>query len=127
MCYVQLYNTGRPNILTHPTGQQLSIVIGDEQVTLTCRAHGDDINGYWERVDDGPLPMQSNMSSVMEDSSVVTLLNLTITRARPMHSGRYHCIAYNEVGIDQSDDVTVTITSKRRAEIIIVITIKYAV
>ena len=111
-------NTGRPNILTHPTDQQLSIVSGDEQVTLSCRAFGDDINGYWERVNDGPLPIQNNMSLLMEDSAVVTFLHLTITRARPMHSGRYRCIAYSEWGIDQSDDITVTITSKRRAEIL---------
>ena len=112
--------TVRP-IITHIlTDQQFSIVSGDEQVTLTCEVLSDDINGYWERVDDEPLPMKNNMSSLVRETSVVTLLHLTIARARPVHSGKYRCIAYNEVGIDQSRNVTVTITSKRRAEIIIV-------
>ena len=97
----------------------MNIVNGDEKVTLTCGAFGDDITGgYWERVDDGPLPMQHNTSSIMKDTPVFTLFYLNITSARPMHSGRYRCIAYSEWGIDQSYDITVTITSKRRAEII---------
>ena len=97
----------------------MTIVSGDKQVILTCGAFGDDITGgYWERVDDGPLPTQNNMSSVVKDSPVFTLLYLTITRARPMHSGRYRCIAYSEWGIAQSNDVTMTITSKRIGEIL---------
>ena len=112
-------HTGRPNIVTNPNDQQLNIVSGDEQVTLTCSVYGDDITGvYWERVNDEPLPTQSNISSLMQDSPLWTLLHLTITRARPMHSGRYHCIAYSEWGAAQSDDVTVTIKSKRIAEIL---------
>ena len=117
--------TGRPFII-NPSDQQLSIVSGDESVTLTCSVFGDDITGvYWERMNDGSLPTQSNMSSLMEDSPVVTLLHLTITRARPMHSGRYRCIAYSEWGVAQSSDVTVTIKSKKNTEIFL--TIKYPV
>ena len=112
--------TVRPTITHIPNDQQLGIVSGDEQVTLTCEVLSNDVNGYWERVDDGPLPLKNNMSSLMRETSVVTLLHLTITRARPMHSGKYQCIVYNELGIDQSRNVTVTITGKRRAEIIIV-------
>ena len=105
----------------------MSIVSGDESVTLTCSVFGDDITGvYWERVNDEPLPTQSNISSLMQDSPLVTLLHLTITRARPMHSGRYHCIAYSEWGVAQSSYVTVTIKSKRRAEILF-LTIEYPV
>ena len=119
-------HTGRLSI-TVPNDQQLSIVNGDESVTLTCVSFGDDITGvYWERVNDGPLPTQSNMSSLMKNSPLVTSLHLTITRARPMHSGRYRCIAYSQWGMAQSNDVTVTIKSKRRTEILF-LTVKYAV
>ena len=113
--------TVRPIITDIPSDQQLSIVIGDEQVTLTCEVLSNDINGgYWERVHDGPLPKKNNISSLVGETSIVFLLHLTFARARPVHSGKYRCIAYNEVGIDQSNNVTVTITSKRRTEIIIV-------
>ena len=110
-------HTGGPRVSNTPSDQHLSIVSGDEQMTLTCNAFGDDINVYWERVNDGPLPTQNNMSSLMEIGPSVTSLHLTITRARPMHSGKYRCIAYSELGIVQSNDATVTIKSKRSEEI----------
>ena len=119
-------HTGRPSINV-PSDQQLSVVSGDESVTLTCVSFGDDITGvYWERVNDEPLPTQNNMSSLMEDSLLVTLLHLTIIRARPIHSGRYRCIAYSQWGVAQSRNVTVTIKSKRKGEILF-LTIKYPV
>ena len=97
-----------------PSSQQLSIVSGNEYVILTCTALGDDIMGvYWERVDNKPLPTQNNMSSLSTDQTRTTTLKLNITRARPIHSGRYRCIAYSEVGTVQSRDVTVTIKSKK--------------
>ena len=109
--------TVRPTITDIPTDQQLSIVSGDEKVVLTCEVlnvGNGIIGGYWERVDDGPLPKRNNVSSLVQETSVVTLLHLTIAKARPMHSGKYRCIIYNEVGIDQSNNVTVTITSKEQ-------------
>ena len=94
--------------------QQLSIFSGNEYVVLTCTALGDDIMGvYWERVNDQPLPTQNNMSSLSRDDTRTITLKLNITRARPIHSGRYHCIAYSEIGTVQSKRVTVTIKSKK--------------
>ena len=96
----------------------MNIVNGDEQVTLTCSVFGDDISGvHWERVYDEPLPTQSNMSSLMENSPSVISLYLNITRARPRHSGRYRCVVYSEWGEAQSRNVQVTIISKKSTEI----------
>ena len=123
--YVKLHvcmHTGPPSITNTPSGQESSIVSGDEYVKLTCTVFGDDINGYWERVNNESLPTQNNMSSLSRDSTVVTLLSLNITRARPMHSGRYRCIAYSEVGTAQSEVVTVTIKSERAQILVLVIT-----
>ena len=89
---------------------QLSIVSGNEQVTLTCEVTGDDITGgYWERVNDDPLPVNNNMSSLSDDKRA---LALTISTARPTHSGRYRCVVYSQWGVAQSRNITVTITSK---------------
>ena len=109
---------GRPRVSNDPSDHHLSIASGDEQMTLTCNAFGDDIGVYWERVNDGPLPTENNMSSLMEINNLVISLHLIITRARPIHSGKYRCIVYSEWGIDQSNDVTVTIKSKRSEEIL---------
>ena len=87
----------------------LSIVSGDEEMMLTCNVNGDDITGgYWERVND-PLPVSNNMSSLSNDKRTLTI---TISRARPTHSGRYHCVVYSQWGVAQSRNVTMTITSK---------------
>ena len=119
--------TGRPSIVSISSDQQLSIVNGDEQVTLTCSVFGDDITGvYWERVNDGPLPTQSNMSSLMENSPSVISLYLNISRARPTHTGRYRCVVYSQWGVGQSRNVRVTIKSKKSTEILL-LTIKYPV
>ena len=90
--------------------QVLSIVSGNEQVMLTCNVNGDDITGgYWERVNDDPLPNKKNMSSLSNDKRTLTI---TISRARPSHSGRYRCVVYSQWGVAQSRNVQVTITSK---------------
>ena len=82
----------------------------NEQVTLTCKVTGDDIRGvYWERMNDGPLPNQNNMSSLNSNKRTLTI---TISKARPEHSGTYRCVAYSQWGMAQSNNVTVTITSK---------------
>ena len=89
--------------------QQLSIVSGNEEVMLTCNVNGDDITGgYWERVN-GPLPASRNLSSLSNDKRTLTI---TISRVRPTHSGRYHCVVYSQWGVAQSRNVQVTITSK---------------
>ena len=76
---------------------------------LTCNATGDDITGgYWERVND-PLPVNNNMSSLSNDKRTLTI---TISRARPTHSGRYRCVVYSQWGVAQSSNIQVTITSK---------------
>ena len=77
---------------------------------LTCNINGDDITGgYWERVRDDPLPVSNNRSSLSNDKRTLTI---TISRARPTHSGRYRCVAYSQWGVAQSGNVRVTITSK---------------
>ena len=88
--------------------QQLSIVSGNEEVMLTCNVNGDDITGgYWERVNDNAV--SNNMSSLSNDKRTLTI---TISRARPTHSGRYRCVVYSQWGVAQSRNVQVTITSK---------------
>ena len=90
--------------------QQLSIVSGNEQVMLTCNVTGDNIvDGYWERVKNVSIPDQINMSSLSNDKRTLTI---TISRARPTHSGRYRCVVYSQWGVAQSRNVQVTITSK---------------
>ena len=70
---------------------------------------GDDITGgYWEKVNDDPLPVRNNMSSLSNDKRTLTI---TISRARPTHSGKYRCVVYSQWGVAQSRNVQVTITS----------------
>ena len=89
--------------------QLLSIVSGNEQVILTCNVNGDDISGgYWERVNHNPIG--NNMSSLSDDKRTLTI---TISKARPTHSGMYRCVVYSQWGVAQSSkNVRVTITSK---------------
>ena len=89
----------------------LSIVGGNEEVMLTCNVNGDDITGgYWERVvNDDPLPDNKNTSSLSNNKRRLTI---TISRARPTHSGMYRCVVYSQWGVAQSRNVQVTITSK---------------
>ena len=97
-------------------GQVLSIVSGNEKVMLTCNVNGDDITGgYWERVNDGPLPNNiNNTSSLSNDKRRLTI---TIRRARPTHSGMYRCVVYSQWGVAQSRNVQVTITSKSNCQV----------
>ena len=89
--------------------QILSIVSGNEEVMLTCNVTGDNITGgYWERVNDDPLP-DNNMSSLSNNKRTLTI---TISRARPTHSGMYHCVVYSQWGVAQSRNVQVNIISK---------------
>ena len=77
---------------------------------LTCEVTGDNIiGGYWERINDHPLPANNNKSSLSNNKRTITI---TIIRARPEHSGRYRCVVYSSWGMDLSRDVRVTITSK---------------
>ena len=100
---------GKPTIANIPRSKSLQVVSGDEQVTLTCKVTGDDITGgYWERVNDGPLS-KGNTSSLSSNKRTITM---TITRARPEHSGMYYCVAYSQWGVGQSRNVQVTITSE---------------
>ena len=101
---------GKPTITNIPSSESLKVVSGNEQVTLTCEVTGDDITGgNWERRNGGPLPVGNNMSSLSNDKS---MLKMIISRARPEHSGRYHCVAYSQWGVAQSRNVQVTITSE---------------
>ena len=100
---------GIPTII-NAVGGELNIFNGDESVALICVATGDDsAGGYWERLN--PPQNLSNMSMFLNglNSHVVQLL---ITRARPMHSGTYRCVVYSQWGMAHSNNVTVNITSK---------------
>ena len=89
--------------------RSLSIVRGNQQVVLTCKVSGDDITGgYWERINGSALPNSNNGSTTIRDGT----LHLTITRARPDHSGQYHCVVYSQWGIARSTEAKVTITSE---------------
>ena len=71
---------------------------------------GDDIiDVYWERVNDDRVSNRNNKSSLSNDKRTLTI---TISRARPSHSGRYRCVVYSQWGVAQSRNVQVTITSK---------------
>ena len=101
---------GTPSVSGVSGDQELNIVSGNEEVMLICNATGDDITGgYWERVNDNLLPNRNNMSSLSNDNRTLTI---TISGARPTHSGRYRCIVYSQWGVAQSSNVQVTITSK---------------
>ena len=106
--YLYFINVGIPKIINNTENQQLSVVSGREVVTLTCEITGDDITGgYWERVNDDPLPARNNISSLSNDKTIVTM---TIRRVR---SGGYHCVIYSPWGVAQSANIVVTVTSKR--------------
>ena len=100
---------GKPKIISGLRDEQVNIVSGNEQVTLTCEVTGDDIaGGYWESMD-GVQLRNRNMSSLSNNKRTVTM---TITRARPEHSGMYYCVAYSQWGVGQSRNVQVTIASE---------------
>ena len=97
-----------PKITNNPSNHSLSIDGGNEQVTLTCEVTGDDITGgYWERVNDDPLPRNDNRSRF----NSMRTLTMTIRRAHPTHSGMYRCVVYSQWGVAQSRNVQVIITS----------------
>ena len=104
-------HVGKPKVISGPPDEQviMSIVSGNEQVTLTCQVTGDDIAGYWETLGSDPLPNKANMSSLNNDK---TRLQLIIVGARPEHSEIYRCVVYSQWGIAQSNNTNVTITSE---------------
>ena len=101
---------GRPAISrTYTNNEVLSIVSGNEQVTLTCIVSGDDLaGGYWERLN--PPQDLSNMNNMTK--LYPNAVQLVITGARPMHSGKYRCVVYSQWGMAHSNNVTVNVTSK---------------
>ena len=100
---------GKPKIISGPHDVYVSVVSGSERVTLACEVTGDDINGYWERLDDDPLPNKTNMSLLSNHN---TSLQLIIVGVRPEYSGIYQCVVYSQWGMAQSDNATVNITSE---------------
>ena len=98
-------HTGKPSITNTSGDKELSIVSGNEELILTCIVNGDDITGaYWERTNGS---QHSNTSSLSNDT-----LTITISKARPTHSGRYRCVVYSHWVVAQSRNVQVNITSK---------------
>ena len=107
-------HTGKPYITNSSSDKQLSIVSGNEELMLTCIISGDDIAGaYWERIDGS---QQSNITSLSNDT-----LTITISRARPTHSGSYRCVVYNQWGVAQSRNIQVNITSKSNNVLIYIV------
>ena len=100
---------GKPKIISGPRDEQLSVVSGSERVTLTCEVTGDDLSGYWERLDDDPLPNKTNMSLLSNHN---TSLQLIIVGVRPEYSGIYQCVVYSQWGMAYSNNITVNITSE---------------
>jgi len=99
-------NTEPPAIVTTSNDQTLAIISGTEKVILTCKVSGDDIiNGYWERVNEGP----QNHSIFVDNQNII---QLTIYEAHPSDSGEYHCVVHSQWGITQSEAVQVNITSE---------------
>ena len=115
MIFLNSLHTGVPRITNNPSDVQLSIVRGDEQVTLTCIFTGDDIIGsYWERVSSSPLSNSNNISILTSLSTDKSMLTITISRARSMHTGNYRCVVYNsQWRVARSRNVQVTITSNK--------------
>jgi len=75
---------------------------------LTCEFSGDDIIiVYWERLNNGSLSSNNNITMVNSDK---TRLVLSITEARPSHSGLYRCVVYSQWGEAQSKNIHVSIT-----------------
>ena len=97
-----------PSIDSTSSNQKLSIISGNEQVTLTCKVTGDDIaGGYWKGMND--VQVKSSMSSLSDNKRTIIM---NITRARPEHSGKYRCVAYSQWGVTQSKAVRVNIASE---------------
>ena len=81
-----------------------------DRLTLTCNVTGDDIAGsYWERLNRISLNKADNDLSLSNGNMTI---QLSITKARPEHSGRYRCIVYSQWGVAKSRNVQVTITSE---------------
>ena len=91
----------------------LHIASGKEEVILTCQASGSDlIDGYWERLNENPIPKENNVSTIYALDKTTIQLNMTIVKARPVHSGLYHCVVYSKQGMVHSAPTAVTITGK---------------
>ena len=107
-----IFSRTGPSISNNPRDVQLSIVSGNEQVTLTCIMTSPIIGSYWERVNDKALPDKNNVTKLSSLSNEKKMLQTNISNARPIHTGIYRCVVYNEFGRAQSRNVKVTITSK---------------
>ena len=106
----------RPVIYNVSSDWALDIINGNEKVILICIATGEHINGgYWERADGNQelrLSHNHNRSKPISHSHHKATVQMNIAKARPRHSGRYRCIAFNRWGVVESRDVLVTIRSK---------------
>jgi len=85
---------------------------------LACQVSGSDlINGYWERLNENPLPKENNISTLYILDNTTVQLNIMIIRARPVHSGLYRCVVYSKGGMVNSIPTTVTITGKHTMKV----------
>lgn len=100
---------GQLSITKHPDDAVLNIFNGDEQVVLVCEAVGDGIvSTEWKR-ENQPVTNRSIISHYNNNSAVIS--TLTITKAQPSDSGKYHCVVSNQWLEVISESVQVTVKS----------------
>ena len=95
--------------------QTLNIYSGHETVVLICRVIGENISGgYWEKVD-GTLSANHNKSKLIShDNHHKATVKMTITKVKPVHSGRYRCVIFTPWSVVKSDGIQVIVRSKGR-------------
>ena len=114
MSYFTIGPPEKPVIYNVSSDQTLDIFSSHETVSLICRVIGANVaGGYWEKVDGKvTLSPNHNKSKLVSHNGHKATVKMTITRARPIHSGRYRCVIFNQWSVVTSKDVQVTIRSK---------------
>ena len=98
-----MITTATPVITTHPNGEGNITVAEGSNVTLTCRATGDEpLNYQWMRVS-GSLPKNAMTNP---NGRKLTIHNITVS-----DSGQYYCNVSNNEGSVSSMKVQVTVKS----------------
>ena len=79
-------------ITRQPTNKMITAL---QDVTFTCEVKGFEVKYEWRR--------HKNSSVIGRQST------LTISRATPLHSDQYYCVAMTEGGYAFSNNVTLTV------------------
>ena len=83
-------------ITRQPTNKIITTALQD--VTFICRTKGFDVKYEWKR--------HRNISVIGKQST------LTISRATPLDSDQYYCVAMTEGGYAYSNNVTLTVNGE---------------